>query len=123
VVSEYAVLHGLPKGTGNIAGTVTCNGTPVVPDHAHMRVWSSQPGSACGIRAYTASAQGTDASYKLVALAGGQCWAPSQPVAAFIRGNCGGRYRQVTAHVAVTTGATLPLDVELATGADLGPAH
>ena len=65
----------------------------------------------------------TSASYKFSALAGGQCWAPSQPVNAFIRGNCGGRYRQVVRSVGVVTGKTIPVNVDLATGTDEGPAH
>ena len=124
IVSEWAAAQGRPGGTGNIFGHVTCNGAPAVPDHAHLRVWSAQPGSACGMRAYSASAEpSTEPTYKLTALAGGQCYAPSQPVAVYVRGNCGGHYLEVKKLVDITTGKTLPLNIELSTGIDRGPAR
>lgn len=125
VVTDWAVSHGLAGGdTGDIFGHVMCHGAPAVPDHAHLRVWSAQPGSACGIRAYSASAEpSTAATYTFKAIAGGQCNAPSQPVAAYIRGNCDGRYFEVKKSVNVTSNKTLPLNIELTTGINRGPAR
>jgi hypothetical protein len=126
IVTEWAAALGRPGGTGNIFGHVTCNGAPAVPDHRRLRVWSSQPGSACGMRAYSASAELTDTTsptYKFTALAGGQCYAPSQPVAVYVRGNCNGRYREIKKLVDVTTGKTLPLNIELSGGIDRGPTR
>ena len=125
LVTEYAQAKGLVgAGTGNIFGHVMCNGAEAIPDHARLRVWSSQPGNACGMRAYSASAEpSTTATYKFTALAGGQCNAPSQPVAVYVRGNCNGKYREVKKLVDITTGKTLPLNIELAGGIDRGPTR
>lgn len=125
LVTEYAQANGLHgAGTGNIFGHVMCNGAPAVPDHAHLRVWSAQPGASCGMRAYSASAEpSADPTYKFTALAGGQCNAPSQPVAVYVRGNCGGHYREVKKLVDIATGKTLPLNIELAGGIDRGAAR
>ena len=51
------------------------------------------------------------------------CNAPSQPVAVYVRGNCGGRYREIKKLVDITTGKTLPLNIELAGGSDRGAAR
>ena len=124
LVTEWAAAHGVAGGTGNIFGHVTCNGAPSVPDHGKLRVWSSQPGAACGMRAYSASAEpSASPTYTLTALAGGQCNAPSQPVTVYVRGNCGGHYREVKKLADITAGKTLPRNIELATGIDRGPAR
>jgi hypothetical protein len=123
VVSEWAAARGRYGDTGNIFGHVMCNGVPAVPDHRRLRVWSTQPGSACGIRSYSASAELTDTTsptYKFTAIAGGQCNGPSQPAAVYVRGNCNGKYREVKKIVDVTTGKTLPLNIELSGGIDRG---
>lgn len=125
VVTEWAIAHGRAGGdTGNIFGNVMCDGAPAVPDHARLRVWSAQPGNACGIRAYSANAEPSDKpSYTFVGIAGGQCNAPFQQVNTYVRGNCNGRYMEVKKVVNVTSGKTLPLNIELATGIDRGPAR
>jgi hypothetical protein len=76
------------------------------------------------MRAYSASAEPSDdATYTFKALAGGQCYAPSQSVAVYVRGNCNGHYREVKKIVPVTSGKTLPLNIELEDGIDRGAAR
>lgn len=122
---EYAAANGL-KGaqTGNVEGTVLCDGKPMRPDYKQMRAWSSSPGWDCGLRSFSASADPTTtAHYTMSALAGGQCWAPAQTTRMFIRGNCLGHYMELIKSVDVVTGKTVRLDAELKTGRIVGPVR
>lgn len=111
--------------TGDVAGTITYNGGPVVgavpgqpitgPTITRMRAFSKDAGLSCepGISGFSAhydslsTATGATSTNVLLGyLAGGRCSQPSQLYSVYLDCTCGGTVHTLQADVTVITGAT-----------------
>lgn len=102
------VRAALGGNAGAIAGSVTCNGTPVKP--TVIRAWSNGAGDQCGIQGFAASGATTEGSYTLDNLAAGQCNAPSQLYQARVTAECDGAVTTQTKFGSVARGQTTRID-------------